>query len=215
MNVLHTAAVRELRSHLSRADEEAPIVVLTGREDALSAGLDLATLADGGEAAQELLVEMGELLVAAYGGSAPLVVACRGHAVAAGAMLLLVADVRVGAVGGYRVGFTEPSRGMPLPELPVVLARERLGRRHLQAATLLGRVADPAEAVEMGFLDELVPPERLDAVACERAQALAALGAAYAGTIRSVRAAALARMEALLGQAKQRLAELRAGSTAR
>ena len=64
---------------------------------------------------------MGELLLAALTGTTRIVAVCEGHAVAAGAMLLLVADVRIGARGSYTIGFTEPRLGMPLPELPAVL----------------------------------------------------------------------------------------------
>ena len=211
MNVLDLAAVRDLRAQLTAVDPEAPVVLLRGRDDALSAGLDLATLAAGDAASQELLVEMGELLLAVYGGPTRLVVACAGHAVAAGAMLLLVADLRVGAAGPYKVGFTEPAQGMPLPELPVVLARARLDRRHLESATLLGRVFDAAGALEAGFLDELVPAGDLDRAASERAATLATLASeAYTGTIRAVRGDALARMETLVEQARKRLDVLRA-----
>ncbi len=213
MNVLGTPAVRELRSLLTEDDEEAPVVLLSGRAEAFSAGLDLATLARGGAESQELLVEMGELLVGVYAGPTRLVVACTGHAVAAGAMLLLVADVRVGAQGRYKVGFSEPSQGMPLPELPVRLARDRLDPRFFQAATLLGRLSAPDAALEMGFLDEVVPGERVEVVASERAHELAALSdAVYRGTLASVRGETLRRLEELLRAERKRLEELRSGA---
>ena len=138
--------------HFLEPDAEAPVVVLSGRDESFCAGLDLATLGKGGVEAQELLVEMGELLLTIYGGRTRLVAACRGHAVAAGAMLLLVADHRVGAAGDYMIGFSELTRGMPLPELPVLLARERLTPRHLQASALLGRLTGPDVAREAGRL---------------------------------------------------------------
>ncbi len=199
MNLLDTATLRELRSLLTEEDEEAPAVVLSGRDDALSAGLDMKILAAGGGAGEDLFLAMGELLADVYASPTRLVVACRGHAVAAGAMLLLVADVRVGATGRYKIGFSEIAQGMRLPELPVLLARDRLDRRHFLEATLLGRLVDPEAAVEYGFLDEVVPEAELDATAEARAGELAQLSnEAYAGTLGPVRGATLHRMQELL-----------------
>ncbi len=209
MNVLDTPAVRELGAYLTEVDEDAPVIVLSGREESLSAGLDVATLSKGGVQARELLVEMADLLVGVYAAPTRLIVACRGHAVAAGAMLLLVADVRVAALGDYKVGFSELSRGMPHPDLAVLLARDRLDRRVFQAATLLGRLGDPREALEMGFFDELVPGERLDSVVAERARELAALSTdAYAGTLAAVRGETLEKIRGLLRREKRRLSYL-------
>ena len=42
-------------------------------------------------------------------------VACTGHAIAAGALLLLGADIRIGARGDFRIGLIETQLGMVLP----------------------------------------------------------------------------------------------------
>ena len=108
----------------------------------------------------------------------------------AGAMLLLASDRRVGAEGSYRVGFSEVSVGMPLPELPLLLARDRLDARRLQDSTLLGVLWEPAQAVEAGFLDFLAPAEELESEVSRQAQELARLPAqAYSESIPAVRGA--------------------------
>jgi enoyl-CoA hydratase len=71
---------------------------------------------------ESLLAAMGELLHEVLRGPTRVVALCEGHAVAAGAMLLLVSDHRIGTPGDYQIGFTEPRLGMPLPELPALLA---------------------------------------------------------------------------------------------
>lgn len=197
-NPLTLDAVRALR-HALAPDPEAPVVVLGGRDDAFCAGLDNATLAKGAYEREELLAAMAELLVTAISGPTRIVAACRGHAVAAGAMLLLVADIRMGSRGAYKVGFTEPGLGMPLPELPALLARERINRRRLHEVTALGRTLSPDEAVDAGFLDEVVGGDRLDELAEERGREIAALpDPAYQGTVASVWGATLARMDELV-----------------
>ncbi len=199
-NVLGLEAVRALKQAVA-PDPEAPVLVLSGRADAFCAGLDAAVLAVGRLEREELLAEMGELLLAAWSGPTRIVAICEGHAVAAGAMLLLVADIRIGTRGSYRIGFTEPRLGMPLPELPSVLARARLDRRRLHEMTVLGNTPGPEEAAVVGFLDELVESDDLEATALERARQLSKLSeAAYQGTLTSVFGTEIARVEALVAE---------------
>ncbi len=184
-NVLTLEAVEALGAALE-ADAEAPVAILSGRADGFCAGLDNRTLAAGAAERESLLAAMGELLHRVLSGPTRIVAACEGHAVAAGAMLLLISDVRLGVAGRYKLGFTEPSLGMPLPELPALLAHMRLDRRRLHELTALGRVIGPEEAVAAGFFDALVPAEALRDLAEQRAAALATLtDAAYLGSLRA------------------------------
>ena len=92
-----------------------------------------------------------------YGVEIPLVVACTGHALAGGALVLLTGDVRVGAAGAYRIGLNEVSIGMPVPILAMELARDRLATRELGRATLQATIYDPEAAARAGYLDTVVP----------------------------------------------------------
>jgi enoyl-CoA hydratase len=205
-NTLHLEAVEALHAALG-PDPEAPVVVLRGRTDGFCAGLDNRVLASGRLERDRLLTAMGELLLSILTGPTRLVAVCEGHAVAAGAMLLLVADVRIGTPGEYKLGFTEPGLGMPLPELPALLARERLDRRRLHDLCVLGRIVEPAEAARVGFLDELVASAAVEARAVERAHEIAALSEpAYLGSLRSVWGTVLARMDALV-EAQRRVSD--------
>ena len=197
-NILTLEAVEALRRALA-PDPEAPVVVLSGRKDGFCAGLDNATLAAGAEERDRLLSAMGTLLYEVLAGPSRIVSVCEGHAVAAGAMLLLVSDVRLGVPGIYKIGFTEPGLGMPLPELPALLARMRLDRRRLHELAALGRVVGPEEAAAAGFLDELVGGGDVEGVALARAETLARLtDTAYRGSLRSVWGSVLERIEAIV-----------------
>jgi enoyl-CoA hydratase len=210
-NVLGLDDVLGLKDAIA-PDADAPVVVLSGRRDGFCSGLDNKTLASSDVAREELLTTMAELLLAAIEGPTRIVAVCEGHAVAAGAMLLLVADVRVGAPGSYKVGFTEPRIGMPLPALPAVLARERLDRRRLHQLTVLGRTVDPEEAAAVGFLDELAASDDLEGVARERAREIAGLNdAAYRGTVASVWGEAIDRIRGLVDDQARRLTDARTG----
>ncbi len=201
LNVITPAVAEALGEALRDAESDASLqaLVLLGREGAFSAGLDLKELARGGAAARELFRRFGEVLHGLYASRLRVVAGCTGHAVAAGAMLLLVSDVRIGARGDFRLGFSEVGRGLPLPELPVLLARDRLSRRFLQAATLLGQLYAPDAAAEVGFLDRTTSAEELEDEVLEAARGLAKLPAdAYAEALRSVRRPTLERMQAVL-----------------
>src|SRR5438874_4095134 len=152
--------------------------MLTGGFDlSIMRGADLSAVAD-------LVTLGGELMVRLYSSPMPVVCACTGHAVAAGALLLLASHYRVGAEGEFRIGLIEGAIGMTLPDWAVVLAADRLSRRHLQQAAIEARVYQPAEAIDAGFLDRVVPAESVIDAAFEEATRLAALPApAYEGNV--------------------------------
>ena len=85
--------------------------------------------------------------------------ACTGHAVAGGALLLLCGDVRIGVDGEFKFGLNEVTLGMPIPLLGVELARDRLGNGFLSEGLLLGKMYSPQQARDVGYLDAVVPPE--------------------------------------------------------
>jgi enoyl-CoA hydratase len=130
-----------------------------------------------------------------YGSSLPVVVACSGHAIAAGALLLLGADARIGAQGPFRIGLIETQLGMVLPRWAVELAQERLSKRHVQDATVGARIYDPNGAADAGFLDAVVASDALADAAAVEAQRWAALPRdAYRGQVRMCRGERLGRL---------------------
>jgi enoyl-CoA hydratase len=123
------------------------------------------------------------------------VVAVTGHALAAGALLVLSCDVRIGADVPAKIGLNETSIGMPLPLFALALAEDRLARRALVRATLCAEVYDPHGALDVGYIDRVVPAADVAAEAIAEARRLAAYsGEAYALTKESLRAATLRRV---------------------
>jgi enoyl-CoA hydratase len=127
------------------------------------------------EAAQKLLRTGAELLMRIYGSPLPIVVACTGHALAGGALVLLTGDVRIGAAGAFRIGLNEVAIGMPVPVLAMELARDRIAVPELGRATLRAQIYAPEEAARVGYLDEVVAPADLAARAREEATRLGGL----------------------------------------
>ena len=158
--------------------EDAGAVVLVGRPERFSAGFDLKVMQAGPDSAQGLLRRGVDLFLRMYMYPRPVVAACTGHAIAAGAILLMCSDLRVGPKGDYQIGLPEVTIGMSLPVFATELARDRLSKRHYTRATALGTVYDPESACDVGFLDEVVELDQVTATAIERAGSLTTVGKA-------------------------------------
>lgn len=198
-NALSQAMLAQLHGALDRAENEASAVLLVGRERRLSAGFDLAAMTSSVEAMRALVIGGAEFLLRLYLFPTPVLVGCTGHALAAGALLLLAADERIGVAGDYKIGLNEVSIQMPLPVFAVELARDRLAPRQFGAATMQGRIYDPVGAVDAGYLDSVVSPEALHETVRQRAQVLAAIpGPAFRLTKQRVRGAMVARVRETL-----------------
>ena len=142
-----------LAGALDTAEANVEAVVLAGRPGVFCAGLDLNVMRGGGRPAADLLHKGAEIFLRLARFPRPVVAACTGHALAAGAVLLLCCDIRIGAAGAYKIGLNEVAIGLPLPPLVVELARRRLSPRHFTRACNTAGVYSPAEAAEVGFLD--------------------------------------------------------------
>jgi len=198
-NALSPEVLAGLDAALSRAEDagesEVGALLIAGAPGMLSGGFDLQVMRSGPAAAGKLVTDGGELFARMYGSAMPIVVACTGHAIAAGALLLLGADARVGAQGAFRIGLIETQLGMVLPRWAVELAQERLSKRHVQDATVGARIYDPEGAVDAGFLDTVVAEDALATVATTEAERWAALPRdAYRGQVRMCRGERLGRL---------------------
>ncbi len=165
---------KQLHDALTEAeDKDVDALTIVGREWKFSAGFDLETMKSGPDEARDLLRVGAELAVRIYGFPAPVVLGVTGHALAMGAILLMAADVRIGADGNFKIGLPEVAIGMPMPLFAVDLAEATLARNHLNRAISLAHIYDPAGAVEAGYLDEVVLAESVVPTAVERAHHLA------------------------------------------
>lgn len=173
-NALSHAVIEQLHGALDLADTQASAVCFIGRAGKLCAGFDLSVMTAGADATRNLVRAGGDLLMRIYGHPQPTVVACTGHALAAGALFLLACDTRIGVDGPSKIGLNETAIGMGLPAYAVELARDRLSKRYFTSAALQAQIFDPAAALEAGYLDQLVAADQLEATAVAQAQQLGA-----------------------------------------
>ena len=197
VNVLSHAVLDALDDALTAAENDDAVgaMVIAGRAGLLSGGFDLKVMMQGPREAGELVTKGGALFTRIFGSGLPVVAACTGHAIAAGALLMLSCDERVAAQGDFQIGLIETAKGMVLPRWAVELAEERLSRRHFQVATVGARMYPPEGARDAGFADAVVAPEAVVDTAIEAAQRWAALPAtAYAGQVKVNRGERLRRL---------------------
>ena len=205
-NALSVAMIDALLAALDRAEREAKAMVLAGRDERFCAGFDLRVMMSGPEQATALLSRGSDLLMRLYDAKLPLVIACTGHALAGGALVVLTGDVRIAAQGAFKIGLNEVSIGLPVPVLAMELARDRLTKTELHRATLLAQIYAPDEAQRAGYVDEVVPGDQLLARAKAEAARLGALPAqAYRGTKTRLRRATIEHIRATMATDMQTL----------
>lgn len=174
-NVLNETSLDSIRAALAEVKGEKALV-LAGTESCFSGGLDLKTLPTlPPEELSRVLTKFGEVVLLLLHHPRPIVAAVNGHAIAGGAILSMCCDTRIGADKPLKIGLTEVPIGMPLPRFVIRLAQQKLAARYLTQAVLHGGVYHGAKAIEVGYFDELAPPDQVEAVALERAAALAKL----------------------------------------
>ena len=189
-NVLTPEFSDALDAALGRARDAGDVeaIVLTGTGSAFSAGVELFRVVDEGAAyVESLLSSLGVLFSNLRAFPKPLVAAVNGHAIAGGGVIACACDYRVMSAGEGRIGLPELRVGVPFPSVALDIVRAAVPRRYQREVLLLGRTYGPEAAADRGFVDEIVPPERLVERAREIARELTSIPpATYALTKRQL-----------------------------
>jgi enoyl-CoA hydratase len=173
-NVMSPAMLEALHTAVDRAARDDVMLILrSARPGVFSAGFDMKLLASGDLARSVDMVRAGgELAMKLLAFQAPVISVCAGHAYPMGAFLLLASDLRIGALGDYRIGLNEVSVGITVPAFALELARSRLHPAWLNRTVLTGEMFGPEDARTAGFVDRLVAPDALDAALSEATKEL-------------------------------------------
>jgi enoyl-CoA hydratase len=198
MNAVSHELVNGIDDALDLATRDATAVCIVGNGRALSAGFDLKVMQGGDvNAVMGLVNAGGRLIMRLFAHPQPTVVAVNGHALAAGALLVLACDTRIGTPGTAKIGLNETAIGMSLPEFAFELASARLSKRYLTRAAIQAEIFDPGGALAAGYIDRL-EDDCVGAALAEAARLGALPAAAYAGTKASLRQALVDRVVANL-----------------
>lgn len=150
-------------------------VVITGREQFFSAGMDLKAAPALTQGEQRNTVDgINRLFAGWYAFPRPVVAAVNGHAIAGGLILALCADYRVCATEG-KLGLTELRAGIPYPVAAISVVRAELSPPAARRLTLGAELFGPDEMLALGAVDELRPRDEVLPRAIEVATRMAEL----------------------------------------
>jgi len=162
-NALIPELMQTLRVAVNGAEAEGVRgLVLSGTPGMFTGGLDVPYLLGldraGLRQAVTVLFDLVQVLVAS---PVPIVAAITGHSPAAGAVIALCCDRRIMADGSYVIGVNEVRVGLPMPEVVLALLTRQIGPRLAEELTVTGRLLSPAEALAIGLVEQVVPPEQV------------------------------------------------------
>ena len=150
------------------------IVVRSASEKFFSAGADVKMFASTDADYQSAFVIHANEIMSKFERTAKVVVAAiNGHCLGGGLEIALCCDFRFAAEGTYNIGLPEVTLGV----LPGTGGTQRLprliGRQKALDLMLRGAAVQPAQAKELGIVDELFPAAELLAKASDYAAKLA------------------------------------------
>ena len=155
----------------SRFDQTAKaVVVRSASEKFFSAGADVKMFAATDAEQQFAFVIHANEIMSKFERTPKVVIAAiNGHCLGGGLEIALCCDVRIAAEGTYNIGLPEVTLGV----LPGTGGTQRLprliGRQKAFDLMMLGAPVQPAQAKEMGIVDEVLPAGELVAKAQEYA----------------------------------------------
>lgn len=176
-NSISSRMLSELQSALEEIENgHTRVAIITGAGKAFCAGMDLEMLsAIATQSAAENMEDsrrMAKMFRRVWSFSKPLIAAVNGAALAGGCGLATLCDFTL-AVPEAKFGYTEVKIGF-LPAIVSVFLTRQVGDKHARDLLLTGRLVDSAEALKLGLISEIVPPDRLMARARELADVLIA-----------------------------------------
>ena len=194
-NVLGPDMQQAINEAIDQADrDEVGALVIAGNDKVFSGGFDLKVFRSGDIGASVAMLRGGfELSYRLLSYPKPVVMACTGHAIAMGSFLLCSGDHRITAPA-YNIQANEVAIGMVMPYASLEVVKLRLTRSAFQQAVGLANVYFGESAKAAGWVDEVVPADKVLERAEEAAREFANLnqGAHAASKLR-------ARAEALQG----------------
>lgn len=171
-NALNQPLVVQLTNRLRIAAlESARAVVLSGAAGMFSGGLDVPMLItlDWNELQRFMRAVLSlqhQLAVQPI----PVVAAITGHCAAAAAVMAAFCDYRIMAAGEYKIGINEVSVGLCPGRIAYQSFRRLLGARYADQLVTRGEFILPDEALRVGLVDRVAPPDRVIPLAIEHAQ---------------------------------------------
>src|ERR1700760_674974 len=175
-NAINPQKIADIQSALDAIEKNhaTRVVIITGAGKAFCAGMDLdklAALATQTPAEnQEDSRRIANPLRRIWAFPRPTIAAVNGAAYAGGCGIATLCDFTIAAPEA-KFGYTEVKIGF-LPAIVSVFLTRQIGDKRARDLLLTGRLISAEEAKELGLVNEIVPPDRLQFRARELAAAL-------------------------------------------
>jgi 3,2-trans-enoyl-CoA isomerase len=167
-NAINAEMLNELSDTIKAIDQDSGTggLIITGKENFFSAGLDLIELYDY-DAAQisKFWTNFLELVYVFSSLRKPAIAAINGHSPAGGCVLALCCDYRVMAEGKFIIGLNEIPVGLIVPESIFQLYAFWLGKGNAYRFLLEGKLMSSEEAIKVGLVDEVCNQQSIVTVA--------------------------------------------------
>jgi 3,2-trans-enoyl-CoA isomerase len=161
-NPINAEMVKELSMLIKSIEFDDNIggLIITGKENFFSAGLDLIELYDYDEnQIKAFWTDFMALQAAMVAFKKPMVAAISGHSPAGGCVMAICCDYRVMAQGKYIIGLNEIPVGLVVPDSIFKVYAFWLGQRKAYQYLMEGRLLSVDDALEAGLIDEISKPE--------------------------------------------------------
>jgi enoyl-CoA hydratase/carnithine racemase len=165
INAIDLQMVTELSAVLREIKEDPNtigLVLTSANEKFFSIGLDIPGLFPlSREEFTVFYKAFNRLCIDLFTLPRPTVAAITGHATAGGCILTLCCDYRFLAQGKKLVGLNEVKLGVPVPYPADCILRNSVGGRFARDIMYFGEFFEGRELLQMGLVDEILPPGEL------------------------------------------------------
>jgi len=151
---------------LAEADDSVRVVVVTGAGRAYCAGADLSSggfnvTSDGNGQREVHRDTAGQATLTMYDMKKPIIAAINGPAVGVGITMTLAMDIRIAADNVSKMGFVFNRRGIVPEGCSTYFLPRIVGISLASELIMTGRIFSAKEALDMGLVSHVVPPEDL------------------------------------------------------
>lgn len=163
-NAINLTMLQELSTLLKSIEEDESVlgIILHGKERFFSSGLDLIELYElNEEEIREFWKTFLDVIASLVRFKKPSIAAISGHSPAGGCVLALCCDYRIMSEGDFIIGLNEIPVGLIVPDSIFHLYSFWIGQATAYRYLLEGKLMNPAEALGVGLVDEVVPVGKL------------------------------------------------------
>lgn len=167
-NPINHQMVKELIACVHELDSNKEVggLIITGKENFFSSGIDLIEAYDyNEEQIRAFWTDFMQLPAALGSFRKPLVAAISGHSPAGGCVIAICADYRVMADGPYIIGLNEIPVGIIVPDGIFNLYSFWLGKRTAYQYLMEGKLVKAPDALQIGLVDEVTTAQNVMAAA--------------------------------------------------